>query len=141
MKNQRYRTRHLVGLILALLGLLEGLALPGYPRGRPAPSDSTFQAKARGKRPRSGRVSQPQLSADYQFTGALTSAMGTVPELTNLSNNQFVTETVDGIPRTVLSFPQGGGLALPSAADVIPRDIYTIVMLFRFEDSSGWKRI
>ena len=46
MKNQRNHGRHLVGLAIALAGLVSTMALPGYSRNQPAPSELTSQSRS-----------------------------------------------------------------------------------------------
>jgi hypothetical protein len=55
-------------------------------------------------------------------------------------DNLFATETVAGVSRRVLTFPQGNGLRV-STAGVIPTRAYTIVVKFRFSTTSGYRRI
>lgn len=51
--------------------------------------------------------------ADYQFQGVYTSTVGTIGPLTTVGTAffDFVTETVDGVPRTVLTIGNGNGPA------------------------------
>ena len=48
---------------------------------------------------------------------------------------------LDGFPRTVYHFPPGSSVVLAPADGVIPTNIYTIVLLFRFDGIAGWRRI
>lgn len=74
------------------------------------------------------------LKADYRFHGNLASSVGTAPPAENLgSSNAFATENIGGKPRSVLTFPAGGGLSVPTA-DVVPGDNYTIAVVFRLAD-------
>jgi large repetitive protein len=87
-----------------------------------------------------GVTNQP--TADYLFQNNLHSSLGTPPDLVNIaSGNSFIIETVDGNSRTVYRFAQGSSVALNPANGVIPTNIYTMVLLFRFDDVSGWRRI
>ena len=87
-----------------------------------------------------GITSQP--NADYQFQNNLHSSVGTPPDLTNIAaGNSFVTDIVDGSSRTVYRFPQGSSVQLQPANGVIPTNVYTAVLLFRFDDVTGWRRI
>jgi hypothetical protein len=80
--------------------------------------------------------------ADYQFQLNLNSSVGSPPPLQNIgAGNVFTTENVDGCPRTVLTFPLGNGVRLQPTTGVIPTNIYTVVLLFRFDAVSGWQRI
>ena len=85
------------------------------------------------------------LKADYQFQNTLKSTTGTAPDLVNIGSsgaNTFTTATVDGQSRTVLTFPENNGLALPSTTGVISNDTYSIVVLFSFTDAtSGYRRV
>ncbi|HSU52983.1 MAG TPA: LamG-like jellyroll fold domain-containing protein, partial [Candidatus Dormibacteraeota bacterium] len=81
-------------------------------------------------------------TADYQFQNNLHSSVGNPPDLTNIApGNVFTTELVDGSPRTVYHFAQSSSVALLPANGVIPTNAYTVVMLFRFDGVSGWRRI
>jgi len=82
------------------------------------------------------------LRADYEFQGTLTSSVGSVPALRNLGDgNAYQEESVGGVQRTVLAFPEGNGLALAAASSIIPTSEYTIDILLRFETVSGYRRI
>jgi hypothetical protein len=81
-------------------------------------------------------------TADYQFQNNLHSSVGNPPDLTNIApGNVFTTDTVDGFSRTVYHFPQGSSVVLAPANGVIPTNIYTIVLLFRFDGVNGWRRV
>jgi hypothetical protein len=54
--------------------------------------------------------------------------------------NVFATERVGGSSRRVLRFPKGNGLSV-STAGRIPRTRYSIVVRFRFNETSGYRRI
>lgn len=83
------------------------------------------------------------LVADYQFNNNLQSSVGSPPDLQNIGGgNSFVTDMVSGQSRTVLQFPLGGGVLLSPTSGVISNGIYTIVVLFRFDEVGfGYKRI
>jgi hypothetical protein len=83
------------------------------------------------------------LVADYQFNNNLQSSVGSPPDLQNIGGgNSFVTDTVNGQSRPVLQFPMGGGVLLTPTSGVIANGIYTIVVLFRFDEVGfGYKRI
>lgn len=84
------------------------------------------------------------LKADYQFQGNLNSSVAGAPAMTNLGcssdPNEFRSNTVDGYDRQVVHFEPNCGLAV-STAGVIPNNAYTIVMLFRFDDIDGYRRV
>ena len=80
--------------------------------------------------------------ADYQFQMSLTSSVPAPPALQNIgAGNIYVSSVVDACPRTVLRFPQGNGLLLQPTSGVVPTNIYTVVMLFRFDSVAAWKRV
>ncbi|MBI3921550.1 MAG: Ig-like domain-containing protein, partial [Armatimonadetes bacterium] len=82
------------------------------------------------------------LRADYRFQNTLASSVGTPPALAPLgTGNAFATETVDGASHTVLQFPLGNGLTLSPTTGVIPSGVYTLVVLFRFDQVSNYRRI
>jgi uncharacterized protein (TIGR03437 family) len=79
------------------------------------------------------------LTADYQFQNSLTSSAGSAPALVNLGSNTFTTASVDGASRTVLRFAQNNGLAMSPA---VPNgQVYSVVMLFAFDQVSSYRRI
>lgn len=80
------------------------------------------------------------LVADYRFGGSYLSAAGTPPAMAPIGAPGFVSENVDGVPRTVLGFPAGSGCRIPGANAVIGTS-YTITVLFRFDDVNSWKRL
>ncbi len=86
--------------------------------------------------------SQPP-SADYRLQNDLTSSVGTAPALQPVGpgTGAFATETVGGASRTVFTFPAGNGLSLGNTSGVVPNDVYTIAVLFRFENLLGYRRI
>lgn len=93
-----------------------------------------------------GSASAATLKADYRFKGNLDSTVAGAPPASNIgSDNGFATEQVGGPPRSVLRFPKGGGLAIPTG--VAPNDNYTVAVLFRLEDlyippsGTGYRRI
>src|SRR5438132_1560664 len=86
------------------------------------------------------------LKADYGFNDTRGSSVGGAPAMTDVgpdpqtTPNVFATETVGGSSRRVLTFPLSNGLRA-STAGVIPTTTYTIVVLFRFADTSGYRKI
>ena len=89
----------------------------------------------------SGGASAATLKANYQLQGDRASAVAGAPELGNLGKgNRFVSETVDGTERQVLSFPRGSGLSLSTAGLVDPGN-NSVVMLFRLSELSGYRRL
>lgn len=78
--------------------------------------------------------------ADYRFNASHDSAVGSAPALVDIGANSFVTETVDGTPCTVLMFAEGNGLTLATEG-VITQDTYSLVMLFRLDTTSGYRKI
>ena len=84
------------------------------------------------------------LKADYQFQGNLNSSVAGAPPMTNLTGggaNSFATDVIDGYTRPTLRFPSNSGLAVSIAGGLIPNTSYTIVILFRFDQVSGFRRI
>jgi len=91
-----------------------------------------------------GRPAAPAtLVADYGFQGTLASSVGSPPDLTGLGpgTNSFVADTVDGESRTVLVFPQDNGVSLSPTTGVIPNDRFAIVILFRLDTVTGYRRV
>lgn len=86
-------------------------------------------------------ASAATLKADYQLQGNYVSEISGAPELTNIgAGNAFATETIGGIERQVLTFPVGGGLALPTAGLVDPHS-HSVAVVFRLSELSGYRRI
>jgi concanavalin A-like lectin/glucanase superfamily protein len=85
----------------------------------------------------------PNLTADYQFQNSHSSSVGTPPDITDIGagTNFFTTEVAGGHPATVLDFPQGNGLSLSPTTGLAGSNSYSIVMYFRFADTSGYRRI
>jgi hypothetical protein len=81
------------------------------------------------------------LKADYRFENNRDSSVSGAPALTDLGTNSFTTATVDGVSKTVLSFTQNNGLSLSSTRGLVSSTSYSIVMLFSFEQTSGWRRV
>lgn len=92
----------------------------------------------------SGRAAlAASLKAEYRFNGTRASSVAGAPSAADVSTarpNTFATETVRGAAAGVLRFPQGNGLQV-STAGVIPTSTYTIVVVFRFSEVSGYERI
>jgi hypothetical protein len=82
------------------------------------------------------------LVADYEFQNTYSSSVGTAPDLvpTN-TGTTFVGDTVNGLPRTVLQFPQGVGLRLSPTTGTIANNTYTIAMLVRLDNVDGYRRL
>jgi hypothetical protein len=84
--------------------------------------------------------------ADYLFNNTRAGSIAGAPDLTDIGTNgvnTFAAATVDGLSRTVLQFPISNGLRLAPTMDVVPSDVYTIVLLYKFDEisSSAYKRI
>lgn len=80
------------------------------------------------------------LVADYRFNNSRASSVGSAPALVDLGANSFASETVDATTCNVLTFAQGSGLALATNG-LIAADTYSLVILFRFETTSGYRKI
>jgi hypothetical protein len=81
------------------------------------------------------------IQADYRFQGAYVSSHPGAPDIGPVgSGNQFVTETVGCAPTRVFSFLKGSGLQTETGGGVFP-DNYSVVALFRFAETSGFRRI
>ena len=83
------------------------------------------------------------LVADYCLQGHLGDCAGsgtTLEEVLDVGSNQFVTDTVLGEQRTVLSFPAGNGLMLDTT-NLIANDHYSVAILFRFDETTGYRSI
>jgi hypothetical protein len=98
-------------------------AAPSRNLGRQIPLET-------GKFPRSG--SHPGSETGWRLDGTHASSVGSPPDLVDIGpgTNAFATEVVNGVSRTVLTFPMGNGLSLSPVSSLIPRDHYTIAMRF-----------
>ncbi len=80
--------------------------------------------------------------ADYKFQATLASSISGAPALTNLgTGNMFKNVTLGGAARTVLSFPQNNGLSLAPTSQIIASNVYSVAVLFAFENVSGYRRV
>ncbi len=80
--------------------------------------------------------------ADYRFQLTLASSAGSPPDLQDIGvGNTFVSETVDGCSRVVRLLPLHNGLQLVPTTGVMPTNVYTIVMLFRLDQTNGYRRL
>lgn len=81
------------------------------------------------------------LVGDYQFNNNLSSSVGSAPDLVDLGTaNSFSATTIEEQDLTVFNFAKGTGLRL-STAGVIPNNQYSVVILFKFDEISGYRRI
>lgn len=78
------------------------------------------------------------LKADYLLEGNHSSSCGSAPSLVDVGpgSNAFGTESVDGSPNGVLTFPAGNGVRL-NTAGLIPQNRYTVIMQFRLADAGS----
>ncbi len=86
-------------------------------------------------------ASDADLVADFRLENSLADSMEVATRLVELGETTFQTDTVDGVNKTVLNFPAGGGVALESASNLFSYEIYTIVLLFQFENTGSWRRL
>lgn len=78
----------------------------------------------------------------YRFEDSLSSSIDNPPDLTNINSGQtFSTTTVRGAARRVLNFPYNTGLQLQPTLGVFPNEMYTMAILFRFDNVGGWRRL
>ncbi|HLM59207.1 MAG TPA: LamG-like jellyroll fold domain-containing protein, partial [Pyrinomonadaceae bacterium] len=81
-------------------------------------------------------------TADYQFQNTLASSIGNPPALSYIGTGQsFVTDTVNGVSRKVLSFPAGNSVELRPTTGVIPSTEYEIVMQFKLSQVYNYTRL
>jgi concanavalin A-like lectin/glucanase superfamily protein len=86
---------------------------------------------------------RPDLRADYRLQNSLASSTGSPPNLKRLGpgTSHFTSDTVAGHSRRVFAFPKGNGLALSPTTRVAHPSAYTIVVLARLDDTSGFERL
>lgn len=130
-------TRKVAVLLVALATLATASATGGTAGASPT--------RAHAQRtPAASPEAGPVLKADYKFKGNRRSISPAAPALFDIGSggtSSFATENVDGVNRTVLQFPDGNGLQLIDANRVIPRNRYTIVVKFRFDEVSNYNRV
>ncbi len=80
------------------------------------------------------------LAGDYQFQDSFSGGTGT-PPFAPIGTTTFATETVDGVQRRVLTWAAGNGLRLHPTSQLNTSTSYTIVMLVRFQQVDGYRRI
>ena len=81
-------------------------------------------------------------NADYRFQNSLMSSIGTPPNLQDIgAGNNFQSEIVNGFARVIYRFPAGNGLQLRPTTGVIPSNVWSMVIFFRFDAVTGWRRI
>ncbi|MBI1348007.1 hypothetical protein GC163_17175 [bacterium] len=81
----------------------------------------------------------PVAVANYQFQNNLSSTVG-ASSLAAVGTGAYVSDTVLGQSRTVYSFTAGNGLQL-NTNGLIPSNNYTIELVFRFDDTSGYQKV
>ncbi len=81
-------------------------------------------------------------NADYRFQTTLASSVGTPPDLQNVApGNSFQSEIVDGFARAVYRFPLGNGVFLQPTTNTIPSNVWSMVLLFRFDATNSYRRV
>ena len=95
-----------------------------------------------------GTPPAPVLEADYRFLRSRLSSVAGAPNLVDAGpgTNTWARERVAAPLRSVLRFPEGNGIDVPSLSSVVPTDHYTAVVLFRIDeldndDFTGYERI
>ena len=91
-----------------------------------------------------GAAAGPALKADYRFEVSYASSVAGAPHLESTptgTSNVFQSVNMGNRKVPVMLFPADTGVDLPGMDNVIPRDSYTIVVLMRFDDISGYRRI
>ncbi len=84
-------------------------------------------------------ASAANLVADYQFQNSFASSGGGAGAISPVGGASFVNETVGCSQTKVLSFPKGSGLQISTPS--FAAGGYSLVMLFRLSDLSGYRRI
>jgi hypothetical protein len=85
---------------------------------------------------------QPTPTGDYRFEHSLLTSVGSATPLADLGpgSNAFKKEKVTKGKQWVYVFPQDNGVQMGTAG-VVPSDVYTIAVQFRFASTDGWRRI
>ncbi|HKG02954.1 MAG TPA: LamG-like jellyroll fold domain-containing protein, partial [Conexibacter sp.] len=88
-----------------------------------------------------GAAEAATLKAAYQLQGSRSSEVAGAPDLVDLApGNVFTTETVGGTTRQLLAFPEGSGVSLATAG-LIDQTSFSVVMVFRLAEVSGFRRL
>ncbi len=83
----------------------------------------------------------PPLTGDYRFQDSRESSVAGGPAIADAgAGNAFSTETVGCHPARVLTFPKDSGVQLGTGA-LVSTNHYSLDVLFRLADTSGYKRI
>jgi parallel beta-helix repeat protein len=78
----------------------------------------------------------------YRLEDSFAASIGTPPDLTNINAGlNFSTMTVRGSARRVLNLPWDTGLQLQPTLGVFPNQLYSIALLFKLDNVSGWRRL
>lgn len=82
------------------------------------------------------------LVADYRLQNSLSDALGVAPDLVPVlaGDGGFANETVGDQSRIVRGFGAGGGFAL-DVDGLLGRDTYSVALLMRFDQVTGYRRI
>lgn len=84
------------------------------------------------------------LVADFRFQNTLADHLGIAPDLIPAlpddAEGGFATESVDGVERIVRLFGYGGGFVL-DVDGLLGSDVYTVALVMRFNETSGYRRI
>jgi hypothetical protein len=95
-----------------------------------------------------GPTPTPVLEADYRFLRSRLSSVAGAPNLVEVGpgTNAWARERVATPLRSVLQFPEGNGVDVPTLSTVVPTDHYTVAALFRIDeldndDLTGYERI
>jgi len=82
------------------------------------------------------------LRADYELMNTRASSCCGAPPLTDIGPgaNAFASDSVGGATRPVLAFPLSNGMSAATSG-VIPSGSYSVVALFRLDETSGYRRI
>jgi OmpA-OmpF porin, OOP family len=82
-------------------------------------------------------------TADYRFQDSKASSVGSPPvlEMIGPGIDSFATEVVDGTSRRVWRFTSTAGIRAVGVSPEVSPTVYSMAVLFRFETTSGYRRI
>jgi hypothetical protein len=87
-------------------------------------------------------ASAATLVRDYQFQGTRDSSVPGGPLIDVSGSNSFQPDTVMGVPRQVLAFPQASGVQIsPTGLGGSTSPVYSAVATFRLDTVAGYERI
>ena len=80
------------------------------------------------------------LKAEYRFEASMLPTVGSGTAASRTSGTRFEDDRVDGLACTTLRFDVGNGFTVPISG-VMPTNEYSFAVLFKFDQTSGYRKI